>query len=336
MTIESQKNSFYFQWHFIESCNLRCTHCYQKEYSFEHLEEKYLFEIAGMLEDAIAKWKKKGRVSLTGGEPFLKPELLFKLIDFFDQSDHFSWIGILSNGTLIDDKIASKLNRYNKISEVQISVDGATAYSHDSIRGEKTFDKALKALKILKEHNIFTSIMFTLHKQNQNEAIPILNLAKEIGVDAITIERVTPMSKHDINAFYLKPEELKKIYENIYEKKKEIEKSSSLKIRVSRPLWTLIDDKLGGFCPTGLTSLCILHDGTILPCRRMEIPVGNILTDGLFKIWYTSDVLWQLRNKKNLSGKCSNCKYIHSCGGCRAIAFALNHNFMAEDPQCWL
>jgi radical SAM protein with 4Fe4S-binding SPASM domain len=331
-----QKEAFYFQWHFIDSCNLRCTHCYQEDYTLEHLPQKDLFKIARSLDIAMGKWRKKGRVSLTGGEPFLKPELLFSLIEFFERADNFYWIGILSNGTLIDESIAKKLSRFQKISEIQISIDGASEHSHDKIRGHNTFNKAIKALKILKEHKFFTSIMFTLHKQNQNEAIPILELAEKIGVDAITIERITPMRKQDINAFYINSEELKNVYKKIFEIKKVIEKRSNLKIRVSRPLWTLIDDNLGGFCPAGLTSLSILQDGTVLPCRRLEIPIGNILTEGLYKIWYTSDILWKLRNKDNLSGKCYNCKYIHACGGCRAIAYTVNNDFMAGDPQCWL
>jgi len=266
----------------------------------------------------------------------LKPELLFSLIEFFERSVNFYWIGILSNGTLIDEDTALKLSRYKKISEIQISIDGASDHTHDQIRGKSTFNKAVKALKFLKEYGLFTSIMFTLHKQNKDEAIQILELAEKIGVDAITIERITPMSKHDINEFFINSEELRNIYEKLYERKKVIEKRSNLKIRVSRPLWALLDDNLGGFCPAGLTSLSILQDGTVLPCRRLEIPIGNILTDGLYKIWYTSDVLWKLRNKQKLTGKCNDCKYIHACGGCRAIAYTVNNDFMAEDPQCWL
>ncbi|MDI6793431.1 MAG: SPASM domain-containing protein [bacterium] len=63
--------------------------------------------------------------------------------------------------------------------------------------------------------------------------------------------------------------------------------------------------------------------------------MGNILKDGLFKIWYTSDVLWRIRDKNNLKGKCKGCKYIYSCGGCRAVAYAMTGDYMEEDTQCW-
>ena len=102
------------------------------------------------------------------------------------------------------------------------------------------------------------------------------------------------------------------------------------------PLDTTCNSKIGGFCPVGFTSLTILHDGTVLPCRRLEIPIGNILKEGLFKIWYDSDVLWRIRDKSNLQGKCDNCSNVDRCGGCRAIAYETTGDYMGEDIQCWI
>lgn len=332
---KSQKGQFYFQWHIIEQCNLRCVHCYQNNYNFKDLEKDKIFKIANVMDSTLAKWNKSGRVSLTGGEPFLKKDLLIDLLYFFDNSDNFNWIGILSNGTLINQDIIDELKKFNKLKEIQISIDGPTAEVHNQIRGEGSFEKSLKAIKNLKDNGFYVSIMFTLHKLNKQYVTDILELAKELDIDAITIERITPMNESDISKLYIQPDDLYDIYQKIYNKKNILEKESNLKIRVARPLWGLIDDKLGGFCPAGLTSLAILHDGTVLPCRRLEVPVGNILTDGLFKIWYTSDVLWKLRNKNLLEDKCRECNMLANCGGCRAIAYTVNGNYMADDPQCW-
>jgi len=333
--IEDQRNHFYFQWHITEQCNLRCIHCYQDKYKFKTLDKDKIFQIAEIMDKTLEKWKKSGRVSITGGEPFLEQHILLNLLSFFEKSNNFYWVGILSNGTMIDNEITNQLKKYDKLKEVQISIDGFNADNHDKIRGKGSFVKAVKAIEILKNNNFFVSIMFTLHSFNAQYITDVMDLAKEMRVDALTIERVTPMNDEDIKNLYIQSDELYTIYRKIYEKKKEIEKASSLKIRVSRPLWGLIDNQLGGFCPAGLTSLCILHDGTVLPCRRLEIPIGNVLTDGLFKIWYTSEVLWKLRNKKLLGEKCKNCSILANCGGCRAIAYTVNGDYMADDPQCW-
>lgn len=333
--IVEQRDDFYFQWHFIESCNLRCIHCYQNDYKFKDLEKEKIFKIASILDSTLGKWKKNGRISLTGGEPFLRKNLLFDLLDYFEKSNNFHWIGILSNGTLIDNKIIKELKQFKKLKEIQISIDGSSSNLHNKIRGEGSFEKSINAIKKLKENDFYVSMMFTLHSLNKDDVIDVMELAEKLGIDALTIERITPMNKDDIEKLYIESGELHSIYQKIYRKKKQIEKRSNLELRVSRPLWGLIDNELGGFCPAGLTSLSILYDGTVLPCRRLEVPVGNILEDGLFKIWYTSDVLWKLRNKNLLGDKCRDCELLANCGGCRAIAYTVNGDYMADDPQCW-
>jgi radical SAM protein with 4Fe4S-binding SPASM domain len=330
-----EKKRFYFQWHFLEQCNLRCSHCYQKDFECRELEDSKILEIAGTLESTLTKWNRDGRVSLTGGEPFLRKDLLLKLLDFFETSKPFYWIGILTNGTLIDKNITNRMKKFSKLKEVQVSLDGANAGTHDALRGTGSFDKAVYGLQLLKREGFTVSIMFTLHRQNRSEALKIIDTAEDLGVDFLTIERMVPFSREDIEQFHLQPQELKQIYEDIYRRKIDVEKKGKLKIRVSRPLWGLVNDSAGGFCPAGFTSLSILHDGTVLPCRRLEIPIGNILDDGLYKIWYTSDVLWKLRDKKLLGGKCGTCELLGNCGGCRAIAQALYNDFTAQDPQCW-
>ena len=64
-------------------------------------------------------------------------------------------------------------------------------------------------------------------------------------------------------------------------------------------------------------------------------PIGDVLTDGLFNIWYNSELLWKIRDPKNLEGKCANCELLSQCRGCRAAAYFATGNYMAEDPQCW-
>lgn len=333
LNADVSQNVFYFQWHFIEACNLRCTHCYQQNHQKGPLSDREAFKIVQILTNSLDKWNKHGRISLTGGEPFLAKELLFNLLDCFEQSSRFSWMGILTNGTLIDDSDFEQLSKYCKLKEVQVSLDGASETTHDKIRGSGTFTKATTALKKLKEYGLSASIMFTLQRHNMHDVLKLIELADNFGIDALTIERIIPAHKND---YTFPPDELKQIYERIYEKKRQLETTSSkLKIRVSRPLWVLIDENAGGFCPAGFSSLAILHDGTLLPCRRLEIPIGNILTDGLFRPWYQSEVLWRLRNKRLLGAKCKDCNFLGQCGGCRAIAYAATGDYMADDPQCW-
>lgn len=333
------KEEFYFQWHFMNSCNLRCAHCYQEGYEYKNLNADQLMQIAESIVDALKKWNMLGRISLTGGEPFMSP-YLFMLIDYLERSDVIKKYDILTNGTLITDEAIRKLSMCRKLHQIQISMDGPTAEVHDSVRGNGVYDKVLRTIQKLKESNIEVSFMFTLMKQNKEYALKMIDFAEECDISAITVERVTPCG-HSGLTDVLSSEEIKEIYEGITLRANNVK--DTLTVRRLRPLWintchlnTKRNSKIGGFCPVGFTSLAILWDGTVLPCRRLEIPIGNILSDGLYKIWYDSDVLWKIRDKANLKGKCHNCKNIERCGGCRAIAYEITGDYMGEDTQCWI
>lgn len=329
---------FYFQWHFLNSCNLRCTHCYQENYKYMDMDLENLLRIADELISALTKWGMSGRISLTGGEPFLSKHL-YNLLDYLNRSEKIVSIDILTNGTLITDEDVTKLKQYDKLHQIQISLDGGTEKIHDSIRGNGNFRKAINGIRNLKAGGLEVALMYTLQKLNIDGYDDFIDLAISENVDAVTVERVTPCGQSALEEI-IPADEIKRIYTDITKRANKM--LAKPVIRRGRPLWintvcdsTRTDCTIGGFCPVGFTALAILHDGTVLPCRRMEIPLGNILTDGLYKIWYTSDVLWKIRDKNNLKGKCHGCENLPFCGGCRAVAYAATGDYMEEDPQCW-
>ena len=96
-----------------------------------------------------------------------------------------------------------------------------------------------------------------------------------------------------------------------------------------------------GGCAAGVSGVTLLPDGTITPCRRLGIPIGNILKDSLREVWAGSNVLTALRNKEAYKGKCRTCRRWSNCRGCRAIAYAYalsqgRDDFLEEDPQCFI
>ena len=346
---DTNLDEFYFQWHITERCNLRCIHCYQEHYSIRsELPLDQLKKIADGVILALKKWKKKGRIALTGGEPFLKKEL-FSLMNYLEQSKDVWKIGILTNGILIDEKISDRLKTFQKLHYVQISLDGASEEANDFIRGKGSYNKALNSFRILHKKGINTRLMFTVHKRNLQEVPSLIDLAIKEKVDTLTIERFVPEGKGaECKNWLLTKEEIHKLFQYVSHRADiEYQKGTPLKILKYRTLWANINPEraeatnvpleidLGGMCSIGIDSLTILPDGTVLPCRRLPIPIGNLKKDSIFKIWYTSDLLWKIRNKNNLKGKCKGCDLIPRCSGCRAIAYSVTGDYLAEDPQCW-
>lgn len=347
---DSDLEEFYFQWHITEKCNLRCGHCYQANYNGKNeMSLQELKGVADKISRTLNKWKKKGRIALTGGEPMANPNL-FPLVKYLEKSDEIEKIGILTNGTLINERTIENIKALSKLHYIQVSLDGATPGSNDRIRGAGSFLKALNAIRLLKQNNITTRLMFTLHKENASEVDQFIDLSISEGIDGVTFERLVPCGQgKNMEHLILTPEELKASYQGISDRADlEFERGSKLTILKLRTLFACLDKdgtrdgadipfkkQLGAMCSVGSDSLCFLPDGTVLPCRRLNIPIGNLRTDSIFKIWYTSDLLWKLRDKRNLQGKCKNCDLIPRCSGCRAMAYAVTGNYLAEDPQCW-
>ncbi len=90
---------------------------------------------------------------------------------------------------------------------------------------------------------------------------------------------------------------------------------------------------LGAPCVIGVDGLCVMPDGSVFPCRRFPVSIGNLLNDPLKKIWEESDLLEKLREKENLRGRCGSCD-VADCRGCRSLALALTGDYLEEDPHC--
>lgn len=350
MNIKKDNNEFYFQWHITDKCNLRCKHCYQESFRDKNeMSIEELKEVADKLFNALKKWNKKGRIAITGGEPLLSPKL-FPLIKYLENNDEVKKIAILTNGTLINEETIKNIKEMNKLHFIQISLDGASSETHDHIRGKGSFQKALNAIRLLTTSGVTVRIMFTITKENVNDISQLIELAIAEDVDGLTFERFIPIGiEKGLNDMLLSSEELRDVYQSISDRADlECEKGSKLTILKLRTLFACLDKdgkrdgsdipfkkQLGAMCSIGIDSLCFLPDGTVLPCRRLNIPIGNLRTDSIFKIWYTSDLLWKIRDKRNIQGKCNNCELIPRCSGCRAMAYAVTGNYLAEDPQCW-
>jgi len=345
-----EPQNFYFQWHITNKCNLRCSHCYQDSYTDQiDLSLDELKKIADQIFVTMAKWNKKGDISITGGEPLIKKEL-FPLLEYLDASNDISRLDVLCNGILITDETAQKLKKIRKLNNVQISLDGATPEIHDQIRGAGTFEKALKGIRILVNHGIDVKIMFTLQHLNMGEIPGLIDLALREKISGLTIERMVPTgSGKDKKNSMLSPQELKETFQYISDRSDfEYRNGHNLRVLKYRPLWINIDpcrantdastaphEELGAICSIGYDGLCIMPDASVLACRRLPISIGNLKTDSIEKIWFESELLCQIRDKGNLKGKCKSCEHIPRCSGCRSMAYAVTGDYLAEDPQCW-
>lgn len=328
---------FYFQWHITEKCNLRCKHCYHENYSSANeLALDQLVEVADKIENTLKTWDKKGTLSVTGGEPFVIQEKLFPLLFHLDSLPAIHHFDILTNGSFSNQPVLDKLKELKKFRRMQVSLEGSSQRLNDAVRGEGSFEKTLNAIRLMKKNDFCVAVMMTITKLNKHDIRPMISLLQDEGVDTFAAERFIPEGRGaDLEEAILSTNELKDVFSEIHSLALSQKK---IRILLYRPLYALLDGNdptVGAMCSAGTNALTIMHDGTLYPCRRLPIPIGNVLQDSLYKVWYTSDVLWNIRNTKNLKGKCSACDLIPQCRGCRAMAYAITGDYLSEDCQCW-
>ena len=116
------EDEFYFQWHITERCNKHCRHCYQNSHPTQELPLADLESVLRRMDEALVKWERQGTLSFTGGEPFMRHDELFALMDQVDYLDSFSYYDVLTNGSLISDDVAHALKKQKKLRRGQGSL----------------------------------------------------------------------------------------------------------------------------------------------------------------------------------------------------------------------
>lgn len=340
------EQEFFVQWHLTERCNLRCLHCYQAGRLGEELDLAELMSVVDEVSDALAAWSEGYGISfapsfqVTGGEPLLRKEL-------WEVLERLRGAGfpthLLSNGTLVDRDGAQRLAGLG-VAGVQVSLEGPEAV-HDAIRGPESFRKALRGVDLLLSAGVRVDLNVTLSARNADRVDELVAIAQATGVSRIGFSRLVPYGRGaELLGETLSPDRIRSLYERLHSLK-----IPGLTIGTGDPLATQLGwdgtDGSGctavGGCAAGVSGITILPDGTMHPCRRLPIAIGNLRTDSLREVWATSPVLTALRDKGRYPGRCGSCERWSACRGCRAVAYAVTlaregGDYLADDPQCFL
>jgi radical SAM protein with 4Fe4S-binding SPASM domain len=87
-------------------------------------------------------------------------------------------------------------------------------------------------------------------------------------------------------------------------------------------------------CLAGTGVMFVSHQGQIFPCGYLPLEAGNIRRQPLHQIWERSPLFGDLREPDLLSGKCGLCDFKRVCSGCRARAYGMTNDYLAEEPFC--
>lgn len=317
---------FSLQVSLTDRCNLACRHCYRAA-----LREDAPIERWGKVLSSFKAFSEKlgltGIVSFTGGEPLLCEELgvLVRLVRLLGMHARLA-----TNGLLLDAERARSLKQWG-LEMVQVSLDGARPETHDSIRGTGAFEKALKGLRNAKAAGLLVNIKATmLPNGNLSEVEDYFALANREGIPTVSFGRLIPIGEGAQFRALTSQEH----FSWIEAVARESQRSPFAKGDVHEPGCDRSYLPQPYLCGIGENYLAIDSDGTVYPCRRLPVKIGNCFEDSFEEIW--KHPLLEGVRSLDFGGACGTCELKAACrGGCRAAAMAQGGNPLASDPSCW-
>ncbi len=335
-------------WEITRRCNLKCVHCRSSSELEVNEHPDFSFNEAKRVLDDIRSYGDPVIV-LSGGEPLLRP-------DVFDIAAYGTKLGLrmclATNGTLVTDDICIKIKE-SGIKMVSLSLDGSTAEVHDDFRNQPgAFDATMKAIELFNENNIDFLVNSSFTKRNKEEAPKLYELVKTLGATAWYLFMIVPTGRGEEIMEELIPEsEYEDILNWHYDMEKEehdllvrptcapqyyrivLQRSKEEGDRFKRRTLKFSTGGSKGCLAAQL--ICLIDvDGNVLPCSYFPKAGGNIREQSFKDIWENSKLFLDMRDFKSYKGTCGSCEYVNVCGGCRARAYAMSGDYMAQEPFC--
>lgn len=315
------------------ACNLSCAHCYHSHHkNIGALGYTDWLHVLDQYQDLLDEVGMSPEFTLCGGEPLLFKELS-TLVAHINAKFHSPSITVLTNGTLVTPERVFFFDSLK--THFQVSLDGPTAESHDSVRGLGNFVRSLEGIAALKNLGYRVTSLAVLSKRNSTQLEEFFHLAQKIGLSEMNFTRFISAGTgakltSDGADRALSAIELKEAYTNIL--------SLSDKYRVytnsGKALFTLLNSSLGAHHRFGFQGLVVDYQGHLKVSSRAPIRLGHLFQDdSMTKLYLHHPLMKALRDPRK--NACGSCQHFWKCGGDRNAAWAATGNFLEMDPACW-
>jgi len=229
----------------------------------------------------IRESEKLGVVTIvfTGGEPLLRPDI-FELIEWVDKDEAVALM--FSNGLLLDEDRVAKLSRAG-LWAIHVSVDSPDPAAHDEMRRVPgCWQKAIDGLKRCKDAGMLAGISTyaTPQRLRNGQIVEMIELAKSIGADEITIFDVVPTGRllHEDRKHLLTDEDKEELC-RIEERYNE---GHQLPFVITQ---AHVNGPTGNGCYAGWCQFYVTAYGEVTPCDFTPLAFGNIRENSLEAIW---------------------------------------------------
>ncbi|MEP7194711.1 MAG: TIGR04053 family radical SAM/SPASM domain-containing protein [Actinomycetota bacterium] len=368
---DASERPFIVIWEVTRACQLVCTHCRADAIRTRNPFELTTEEGRHLLDDLASFGAPRPLVVLTGGDPFERPDLP-------ELVAHGTRIGLnMALSPSVTDRLTrSVLEELHEAGAkaVSLSLDGATADSHDSFRGvEGVFDATLEAARTVREIGFRLQINTTVTRGNVLELPRMLKHVVDLGASLWSVFFLVPTGRgkdlqpltaaeeeevlhwlHDVSDLVAIKTTEAPHYRRIAIQRAGVDASADMKelddVFPVGPLRSALraetQELLAGNgqrrrqprppidVNSGRGFAFVDHVGVVYPSGFLPTAVGSVRDQSFPEIYRGSELLQALRNPDGFGGRCGQCEFRAVCGGSRSHAYATTGDPLAADPSC--
>lgn len=349
-------------WEVTRACQLACLHCRADAIKRRNPLELDALQSRALLDSIASFPAPHPLVVLTGGDPFERPDLA----DLVRYGTSLG-LSVSLSPSVTPNLEAERLRELRDAGAraVSLSLDGATAATHDGFRGiAGTFEQTLTAAQLVRDIGFRLQVNSTVTRDNVPELPELLARVVDLGAALWSVFFLVPTGRgqqlrtlsadqaEDVLHWLADVSDVIaiKTTEAPHYRRVVMQRSAGTATSARGPLY----DDLVSATSVALQGLRVRHrparppidvnagrgfvfvdhQGKVYPSGFLPHVAGDVRTQDLVTIYRESPVFRALRSPELLRGKCGRCEFREVCGGSRSHAYAVTGDLLDSDPSC--
>jgi MoaA/NifB/PqqE/SkfB family radical SAM enzyme len=259
------------------ACQADCAHCSAARHRNGDRPELSTEELKSLIRQTEAL----GVINIvfTGGEPLLRRDI-YELISWVNKDE--AMVMLFTNGLLLNEGNARRLKEAGLFS-LNVSLDSPDPATHNRLRRvERCWERAVAGIEQAKKAGLLCGISTyaTPERLHRGEVAAMIELAKRVGADEITIFDVVPTGR------LLGENESGLLSEEDKEELCRLEKTVNAGREYPHVITQAhVNGPTGAGCYAGWFQFYATAYGDITPCDFTPLKFGNIREQKLAQIW---------------------------------------------------
>ena len=300
-------------------CNMNCDMCYirmdrreMEKRGTMHTADEWISLCEDMKEEGILF------LLLTGGEPLLFPDFR-KLYTALKKMGMV--LTVNTNGTLLDEEWADFFAKYPP-RRINITLYGTDEKTYQDLCHYTGFEKALNAVRLLRDRNIDVKMNGSATKVNKDQMEELYKIAEElqvpIHVDTYMIPGIRDRNLPIEQQSRLNPEDAAEAELLVLKHEMSEKEYSDYKRYILKQVESSTAYNKGISCMAGNCAFQIDWKGEMHPCLSLTQPAVKVFEEGFKRSW---ERISTEAKKLHLNEKCGTCRLRPVCKTCVASAY---------------